>query len=301
MHITEPGRVTDRIILLGRLESCLQLVDGGSELALLGGSMAYVSPEVVEQIERFEIDERKITRLIILHAHFDHCGLIPFLKRRWPWATVTASRRAKELLDTPKVSQTIAFLNQAASAKTDRIETVKTLGAEFTSIDVEETVGEEDRLNCGEATLEFLEVPGHSSCSIACTLPEERALFASDAAGIGYGDFFLSTGNSNFELYQQSLDRLAALDIEVLVREHYGIRTGDDARRELKRAVEDAVKTRDLLEATFRRTGDVAQSTEEIVDVLYENAPHGFMAREVISMVVGQMVKYIARTMTKDT
>lgn len=259
--------------------------------------MAYVAPEVVDQIERFEIDERKISRLIILHAHFDHCGLIPFLKRRWPWATVTASRRAKELLATPKVSQTIAFLNQVASTKIDRTEMVKTLGAEFTSIDVEETVGEGDRLDCGEVTLEFLEVPGHSSCSIACTLPEERALFASDAAGIGYEDFFLSTGNSNFELYQQSLNRLAALDVDVLVKEHYGIRTGDDARRELERAVRDAVKTRGLLETTFRRTGDVAQSTEEIVDVLYENAPQGFMAREVISMVVGQMVKHIAKTM----
>jgi glyoxylase-like metal-dependent hydrolase (beta-lactamase superfamily II) len=297
MHITKPGKATDRIVLLGRLESCLQLVDGGSEFALLGGSMAYVGPEVVEQLEQLEIDEQKIKRLIILHAHFDHCGLIPFLKRRWPWATVTASHRAKTLLATPKVSQTIAFLNEAAAARADRTEAVKNLDAGFTSIEVEETVGDGDVLQCGEATLEFLEVPGHSSCSNACFLPEEKALFASDAAGISYEGFFLSSGNSNFDLYQKSLDRLAALDVEVLVREHYGIHIGDDARRELTKAVEDAVRTRELLVTTFQKTGDVSQCTEEVVDILYANAPGGFMPREIIAMVVGQMVKYVAKTL----
>lgn len=296
MRVTEPGRVTDRIILLGRLESCLQLVDGGSELALVGGSMSYVAPDVVEQIEGLGIDEQKISRLIILHSHFDHCGLIPFLKRRWPWAKVTASKRAKELLSTPKVSGTIAFMNQAAAARFDRAEAVKELGAEFTSIDVEETLGEGDRLTCGEVDLEFLEVPGHSSCSIACYLPEERALFASDAAGIGYEGFFLSTGNSNFDKYQESLERLVALDVDVLAKEHYGIHLGDEARQELDRSLPEAQKTRELLLGSYRRTCDVGKSIEEVMDVIYRDAPSNFMAREVISMVVGQMLKYIART-----
>ena len=38
MIITEPGKVSDTITLLGRPESCVSLVDGGNELALLGGS-----------------------------------------------------------------------------------------------------------------------------------------------------------------------------------------------------------------------------------------------------------------------
>ena len=114
MVITDPGKVTDRITLLGRVENCVYTVDGGDEGILIGGAMAYVAPDLLQQIDRFGIDERKIRRMVILHAHFDHCGLIPYLKKRWPWATVTASARAKEILSNPKISESMAGSNQAA-------------------------------------------------------------------------------------------------------------------------------------------------------------------------------------------
>jgi len=291
MNITEPGKINDRVLLLGRSESCLQVVDGGSELALLGGSMTYVAPEVVEQVERFGVEVEKIKRLIILHSHFDHCGLVPFFKRRWPWAVVTASKRAAELLATPKVSGSVAFLNQAATAQNERGEAVKELGAEFSPIEVEETVGEGDVIKVGDVTLEVLEVPGHSSCSIACYDREAKALFASDAVGVGLGEHFFSTGNSNFDLYQQSLSRLA-----VLAKEHYGVQTGEDARQYLERSVADATRTREMLVDSYRRTGDVRKSTDELVEAFFQSAPEGFMPREVISMVVAQMMKHIARS-----
>ena len=94
MVITKPGKVTERITLLGRLESCVYIVDGGTESVLIGVSMTYVVPDILQQIAEFGIDEAKINRLVILHSHFDHCGAIPHLMKRWPWATVTASARA---------------------------------------------------------------------------------------------------------------------------------------------------------------------------------------------------------------
>jgi glyoxylase-like metal-dependent hydrolase (beta-lactamase superfamily II) len=295
MNVTEPGRVTERVVQLGRLESCVHLVDGGGELALVGGAMSYVAPDVLEQIARLGIDEHRIARLIVLHAHFDHCGMIPILKRRWPWATVTASARAKELLSNPKIVRSIAIMNLAAAQRFDRVEAVAALDGEFQGVEVEEVAGDGDRLRCDEVEIEVLEVPGHSTCSIAAYLPREKALFASDAAGIGYGGFFLSAGNSNFDLYQRSLERLAALDVELLAKEHYGLHTGDDARAYLAASIEDARRTRRLLEETFARTGDARRATEEVVEALYAGAPGDFMPREVIEMVVGQMVRWAAR------
>lgn len=302
MNVTEPGWVTERVALLGRLESCVQLVDGGGELALLGGAMAYVVPDVLEQLERLGIDERKIARLVILHAHFDHCGMIPILKRRWPWATVTASARAKELLANPRIQQSIAVMNRAAAERFDRVAAVEALGDDFTAapVEVEEVVADGATLRCDEVSMEVLEVPGHSTCSIAIFLPRERALFASDAAGIGYGGFFLSAGNSNFDLYQQSLARMAALDVELLAKEHYGVHTGDDARRYLAGSIEDARRTRALIEAAVARAGDSAQAVDEVVDALAAGAPEGFLPRDVIAMVVGQMVRYVARAAQGD-
>jgi 2-aminobenzoylacetyl-CoA thioesterase len=298
MNVTEPGWVTERVALLGRLESCVQLVDGGGELALVGGAMSYVVPDVLEQLERLEIDERKIARLVILHAHFDHCGMIPILKRRWPWATVSASARAKELLANPRIVQSIAVMNRAAAERFDRVAAVEELGGDFTAatVEVEEVVSEGSTLRCDEVSMEILEVPGHSTCSIAAYLPRERALFASDAAGIGYEGYFLSAGNSNFDLYQQSLERMAGLDVELLAKEHYGVHTGEDARRYLAGSIEDAKRTRALLEAAVARSGDPAQAADEVVEALAAGAPEGFLERDVIAMVVAQMVRYVARS-----
>jgi len=295
MNITEPGKITDRITLLGRHESCLQLVDGGDEAVLLGGSMSYVAPEVTEQIEALGIDEQKIKRLVILHSHFDHCGLIPYLKRRWPWATITGSARARELLARPRVSQTIGFMNQAAASRFEREQVVKELDAAFTRIDVEETVGDGDTISCGEVALEVIEVPGHSSCAIAVYLPDEKALFASDAAGVSTGEFFLSAGNSNYDRYQQSLEKMAAYDVEIVAREHFGVSTGAEGRGYLARSIEEAKRSRARLEEAYRQTGNKSKATDAIVDDLMATAPDNFLAREVITMVVGQMMKFIAR------
>lgn len=53
MIVDQPGKVTDRILLLGRKESCIYLLKGKREYALLGGGMAYIIPDVIEQMLRY--------------------------------------------------------------------------------------------------------------------------------------------------------------------------------------------------------------------------------------------------------
>ena len=60
MIIDQPGKVTDRILLLGRRESCVYLLKGRNEYALLGGGMVSIVPDVLEQLDAFNIDENKI-------------------------------------------------------------------------------------------------------------------------------------------------------------------------------------------------------------------------------------------------
>ena len=301
MVITEPGKITDRITFLGRVDSCVYVVDGKDETILIGGGMAHVVPDVLRQIETFGIDERKMKRMVILHAHFDHCGLIPFLKKRWPWAVVTASARAKAILSDSNISKRIASLNQIAIDGAGLTEEAEKLGFKYTAIDVEETVGEGAVVSCGDLIFEVLEVPGHSSCSIALYMPKEKALFASDAAGIRYNDYFLAAGNSNYDLYQKSLEKMADYDVEVVLGEHYGASVGDDGRTFLPRTIESARRTRMFLEESYKRTRNVEKSTEEIAAFLSKEAGDAFFSDDVLSMISGQMVKYIARTLESET
>jgi glyoxylase-like metal-dependent hydrolase (beta-lactamase superfamily II) len=295
--IDRPGKVTDRILLLGRKESCVYILKGEEEYALLGGGTAYIVPEVVEQLKEFSIAEQKIKRIVVLHSHFDHCGIVPFFKKRWPWAKVTASSRAKDLLSDPKVIASIDYLNKALIAEHGREEEGEDLGLEFSGIDVEEVVKGGDILSCGDLSMEVIDVPGHSSCSVAVYVPGEKAMFASDAGGVPLGDQVFTSANSNFDKYQESLEKMAGYEIEVYLAEHFGARTGDDGRGYLEKAMEAAIKTRGILEASYASTRDVKKSTEEVTDRLMTMLPESFMPRDIIAMVAGQMLRYIARQM----
>ncbi|MCP4373499.1 MAG: MBL fold metallo-hydrolase [Deltaproteobacteria bacterium] len=295
MIITKSGIVTDRILLLGVKESSVYILKGEDEYAFLGGGMVHIVPEIIEQLKDFKIEEEKIKRIIILHSHFDHCGIVPFLKKRWPWAKIVASQRAKELLAAPNVIEMIEFLNQALLKDVEREAQAKDLGLEFSGINVEELVKDDDIISCGDLSIKILEVPGHSSCSIAAYVAEEKAMFGSDAGGIPFGDQIFTCANSNFDKYQESLKKMAGYEINVYLAEHYGARTGKDAGNFLKRSLDYAKEARAVLEASYIRTKDVKKSTEEITNMLMENTPEDFLHRDIIALVTGQMLKYISR------
>jgi len=292
--IEEPGYVTDRILLLGRRESCVYLLKGKNDYAILGGGMAYIVPDLISQLGRYEIDESRIKRIIILHSHFDHCGIVPFFKKRWPHVMVTASARAKELLATKKIIDNIEFLNQVLLMKHGIEDKVQELDLSFTGVDVEEVVKDGDILACDNLSIEIIEAPGHSSCSIAVYVKEEKAMFASDAGGIPFGDKVFTAANSNFDKYVESLNKMARYETDIHLAEHYGARTGEDGRAFIQKSIISAKETRQILEESIARTGDVKKSAKEITDLLTKNAPTGFIPKEVIALVTEQMLRYVS-------
>jgi glyoxylase-like metal-dependent hydrolase (beta-lactamase superfamily II) len=295
--MSEPGKITERITLLGTPEICFYHVDGGGESALIGGGMAYLAPLVLPQVRAFGIDAKKIRHLVILHTHFDHCGLVPYLKKLWPWMKVAASAQGKSRLSDPRVTQNIAAFNQMAITRAKLEGEATGLGFELTGIEVEKTLKEGDQVAFGEVTLDILEVPGHSSCSIAAYMSAEKALFVSDAAGVQYRNFVFAAGNSNYDLYQESLQRMARYTVEVVLLEHYGAAVGEEAKAFLPNAIKAAENTRALIEKSCRLTGDTDKTTQEITRFVFEQSPDYFLDKEVLSMVIAQMVKFIAKAL----
>jgi len=295
MRITKAGWITDRILLLGKEESNVYLLKG-KEHTIVGGGMISIVPDILEQLSAFGIEEASITRLLILHTHFDHCGIVPFFARRWPQLRVAVSARGKELLSNPKVVESISFLSQSLISERSMEAKAKELNLAFDGAVVHETVKGGDVVNWGGIELEIIDAPGHSSDSIGAYMPSEKALFASDAGGIPFGDNVFAAGNSNFTKYQETLERFNAYDVEIHLAEHYGAFTGEEARAFMPRSIESAKETRELLEASYRRTMDVEESTKELTDLFMENAPDYFLPKEVMAMVIGQMMKHIAKS-----
>src|SRR3990170_7144146 len=107
MRIRKPGKVRDRLWFLGRQESGVYLLEGQDGSMMISGGMSYIVADVLGQFMEFGLDEEKVTKLVILHAHFDHVGIVPFFKRRHPEMEVYASERGWEILQMPKALVTI--------------------------------------------------------------------------------------------------------------------------------------------------------------------------------------------------
>lgn len=294
MILQDPGKVTDRITMLGRRESALYHLDGKSEAVLLGGGMVHVLPDVLGQLETFNIDEKKIGRLVVLHSHFDHCGVVDFLKKRWPWMRVAASPQAKNLLAKPKVIEAIRSMNQALIDGFHRRREMEKLGVDdFDGITVEDVLSGGQKVAAGDRTLEIIDVPGHSSCSIAVYVPEEKALFTSDAAGIAVGDEIFTAANQDFDQYQQSLEKMAAYEVDVQLAEHYGARTGKDAMGFIEKSKAAAERYRRMAEALLEKTGDPEQSAREMTEITMNSMPSEFLPAEIVSLIHRQMIAFI--------
>jgi glyoxylase-like metal-dependent hydrolase (beta-lactamase superfamily II) len=98
MRVRKPGRVREGVWFLGREESGVYLLEGKDGSMMMSGGMSYIVPDLLQQFKDFGIDESRIKKILILHSHFDHVGIIPFFKRRHPGIEVCASERAWEIL-----------------------------------------------------------------------------------------------------------------------------------------------------------------------------------------------------------
>jgi len=295
MIIDKPGPITDRICLLGRQDCCVYLLKGDHDYSIIGGGSIHIIPDMMDQINQFQIDVKKIQRIIILHTHFDHCSIVPYVKKQWPWMQVITSERGESLLSKEHVIQNISFLCQCTLDKYNLTQKAKDMGISFSGIQVDHVVKDNDTITSSPLTLQSILVPGHSSCSIAVYVPEEKAMFGSDAGGIPVGEQIFTAANSNFDLYEASLYRMSQFDVAIYLAEHYGAVTGTDGQNFLKKSLESAKSTRAIIEEKLNHHQTIQECTKELTTHFLNQFPPNTLPQEIIFMVTEMMVKSLAK------
>ena len=297
MRITEAGRVTEGIWYLGREESGLYLLEGSTSSILISGGMSWIVDDVLEQMKRFEIDESRIEKILILHAHFDHVGLIPFFARRLPQARVYASAAAWRTMTNPKAVDTMNAYNRSMAERQGRADSFITCDLEIRDDITGITLAEGDRLDCGDREVHILEIPGHSSCSIAAYDPAAKALFPSDGGGIPFRDSIIPSGNSDYTLFQESLERLRRYPVDYFCADHGGFVTGEEARNFVHEAIAAAEDFRHLMERVYARNGSIDATVRRLVSLVLAVRPDYFLPREILENIYHQMVRHVATAM----
>ena len=297
MGMSKPGQILDNLWHLGHEESAVHLLDGGDEAVIINGGLRHIVPEVLRQFEEFGIDEGKITKLLILHSHFDHVGIVPFFKRRHPELEIYASPRAWKILGMQNAIDTINAFGRTVAEKMDMEERCSGYDLDWGNDVTGVSISEGDRIRVGEAELHILETPGHSSCHISAYAPQLKVLFPSDGGGIPYKKTIIPSGNSNFTRFQDSLEKLKALESDYLCADHYEYFTGEEARNFLPRSIDLAREHRAQIEEAYRRTGSIDATAHEMTAAFYAENPDYFLSREILEAVYRQMVRHIANAL----
>ncbi len=300
MRIRKAGKITDKLWRLGTEESCVYLLEGSKSSAIISGGLNYIIPEVLRQIKEFDIDEKKIAHIIILHAHFDHVGIIPFFKRQWPRLTVHASQRGWDVIANPKAIEAITnFSDLVSQNKIGARHDLSLLDWKWRNDIKGDRLAEGGKIDLGGITIEIFETPGHSSCSISAYVPELQALFPSDAAPIPYKDDMIISANSNYTQYQQSLGKLVKLKVKILGADHYVCMVDNEAENYISNAIVAARDERSMLEGLLKKEVNVDQAAKAYVADFYKKNPDYFIASDILLSVYRQMLKYLAENMAK--
>ena len=166
------------------------------------------------------VDPSRIDYIILTHIHLDHAGAVGKLTRISEKALVKAHPRAiKHLIDP---SRLISSVREVYGAEAERF-------GEFLPVDGDRIEGivDEEEVGLGSLTLRLHLTPGHAPHHISAQLIEEKALFCGDALSMRTPSFdhdIPQTPPPSYihEQAIQSIRRFMGLEVEVVLRPHYG-------------------------------------------------------------------------------
>lgn len=298
MRYKHAGKIDEGIWLLGTQESCVYLVEGRESSALINAGLSHSLPEFLHQMETWGIKENKIEHLIMLHAHFDHVGLAPYLKRQWPNVSVYASSRGWEVLANPKAVEVInTFMLKVCRRVKGNTDVLSAFDWRWRDDVQGECLKHGSRIHLGGRHIEIYETPGHSSCSISAYVPQLKALFPSDAVAIPYRDEYVIAAGSSFESYQKSLDQLALLDVEMLCADHYGYITGQEAKHYVERSKSAANQMMNRLRESLSIHGSIEHAAEHLIHLHFQQRPDYFVHPDILLRTYTQMLKQFSETL----
>jgi glyoxylase-like metal-dependent hydrolase (beta-lactamase superfamily II) len=221
-------------------------------------------------------------------------GIIPFFKRRNPQIEVYASARAWELLKMEKAIVTINEFSRNVAKRMNREKTYSEYDLEWRDDIFGRIVREGEKIELGGLTVSIFETPGHSSCCIAAYISKLKTLFPTDGGGIPFDETIITSGNSNFTKYQESLERLKPLDVEYYCADHYGYVTGEEARQFIPMTIDMAKKKRAQMEEAYRSTRNIDAAAKLLISSFYEESPDYFLSPDIFFDVHRQMIRHIA-------
>ncbi|HYF50808.1 MAG TPA: MBL fold metallo-hydrolase [Planctomycetota bacterium] len=219
----KPYEVTERVFLVGAgvWNDCIgvteggssttYLIDGGGELALVDCGYRYAVNQLFENVRTLGFDPKKISTVLLTHAHYDHTDGLPELAAALPQAQIHAHPITIETL-----------------ATNGGIYVPEFKPGDFRPFHVKHVLKEGDTVRVGTRVLRVIETPGHTPDGLCFMMKTDSGLvcLSGDTA---IGDQNCAKGvvgwieahwGSRLSHFQTSLQRLNAEPIVALLGGH---------------------------------------------------------------------------------
>jgi len=193
-------------------DACIYLVDAGSELVLIDAGLGRGLDRMERNIRSLGFEPAQVWHVIATHCHIDHIGGLAGMKERYG-SKVIAHELDRAGIEGEKPGLTAAEM----------------YGVDYSPVKVDVLIkGDQDSKWLGDLEFSFLHTPGHTPGSISIYLDtsDGRVLFGQDI----HGPFSPAWG-SDLGQWRSSMERLLALNADILCEGHAGVFRGEEIRR----------------------------------------------------------------------
>jgi len=180
------------------------VIEFQGELVMIDAGAGRSGRVLVQNIEGAGMDPGRISTLILTHCHIDHIGSAPYFRSKYGCRLMAHEQDAKAIEEGDPV------LTAANWYET-----------EFPPTALDQRIkGDHEILSFGEEKLHCLHTPGHTPGSIVLYLERDgkRILFGQDIHGP-----FLTSFKSDVRQWRESMEKLLALEVDILCEGHFGI------------------------------------------------------------------------------
>lgn len=268
MWIKIAGQLSDVTFQLVTPTSSHLLI-AGDQLALVDSGISANFPTLGESLDEY-LGPRPLDMLLLTHAHFDHLGGLPYLRDKYPDLMVCGSPLCAELLADKELRSSFYQKNLQYAAAFE-VEMPLSESEWCEKLVIDQVVADGDLIQLGDdVEVKVVGCPGHAEELVGYYVAEDCVLAAAEAVG-GYSGRERVTPcfTASYHSFLATIDRLAGLQINVLVLPHYGALTGELISRFLT---------------------DLRTEAERLLVHFKERISQGELQEEIVSSIVPEWV-----------
>lgn len=232
MRIGKTGEIAKGFYVLGHSAAPVYLLDGPAPILFDAGFTGLL--HLYQKAIKHVLGSRSPVLLFLTHSHWDHVGTAAYLKKTWPGMLIAGSAESSKILRRKSALKKIKALNEGA------LEVLRSWGVshihedEFKPFTLDVVLKDGERMEMEkDLAIEVIATPGHTWDSTAYYIREKKILVAGEAAGCdGVCEFLV-----DHEAYVTSMERLSALDVEILCTAHNFVFTGPDVKTNMVRTI----------------------------------------------------------------